>query len=159
MKKFLFLLLFAIPLMGYAQKSYVFIQAVSSNSNGAFSTYLSGDLPADVDTYYSATIRYDGEFMTVGRLLNILSAEGFEVEQMTSALKSSTGEYHTISIIMSKAATNVSSKIQTIRGDGDNGDAYEVARYNLQGMPVKETEKGIQIIVFSNYTTKTVIVE
>jgi hypothetical protein len=36
---------------------------------------------------------------------------------------------------------------------------YEVARYNLQGMPVKETEKGIQIVVFSNYTTKTIIKE
>jgi hypothetical protein len=34
-----------------------------------------------------------------------------------------------------------------------------VARYNLQGIPVKETEKGVQIIVFSNFTTKTVVVE
>jgi hypothetical protein len=34
-----------------------------------------------------------------------------------------------------------------------------VARYNLQGIPVKANEKGVQIIVYSNYTTKTIVVE
>jgi len=40
-----------------------------------------------------------------------------------------------------------------------DSDAIEVARYNLQGIPISENEKGIQIIVYSDYTTKTVINE
>ena len=35
----------------------------------------------------------------------------------------------------------------------------EIARYNLQGIQVNENEKGVQIIVYSNYTTKTVVVQ
>ena len=35
----------------------------------------------------------------------------------------------------------------------------EKGRYNLQGLPISENEKGIQIIVYSNYTTKTIIKE
>ena len=41
----------------------------------------------------------------------------------------------------------------------EDGDPHEVARYNLQGLPVKKHQKGVQIVVFSNYTTKTIIVE
>ena len=41
----------------------------------------------------------------------------------------------------------------------DDQEAVEVARYNLQGLPVSEDEKGVQIIVYSNFTTKTIIVE
>ena len=45
------------------------------------------------------------------------------------------------------------------RVTADDQEAVEVARYNLQGVPVDKDEKGIQIVVYSNYTTKTVIVE
>lgn len=38
-------------------------------------------------------------------------------------------------------------------------EKHEVARYNLQGNAVSPDEKGIQIVVFSDYTTKTEIVE
>ena len=41
----------------------------------------------------------------------------------------------------------------------EDEEVTEVARYNLQGLPVKEHDKGVQIIVYSNYTTKTVIVQ
>ncbi len=41
----------------------------------------------------------------------------------------------------------------------DDEDVYEIARYNLQGVPIHKTEKGVHIIVYSNYTTKTVIIE
>jgi hypothetical protein len=60
--------------------------------------------------------------------------------------------------IMSKNGSSTSSNIQSIKIE-DEGEPYEVARYNLQGIPVKANEKGVQIIVFSNYTTKTVVVE
>ena len=41
----------------------------------------------------------------------------------------------------------------------EDADVHEVARYNLQGLPIHKNEKGVQIIVYSNYTTKTIIVE
>ncbi|MBO4812454.1 MAG: hypothetical protein J5552_12980 [Prevotella sp.] len=43
--------------------------------------------------------------------------------------------------------------------DEYDGEAKELARNNLQDIPMKKLEKGVQIIVYSNYTTKTVIVE
>ena len=38
-------------------------------------------------------------------------------------------------------------------------DAVEVARYNLAGRPCSPDEKGVQIIVYSDFTTRTVIPE
>ena len=40
-----------------------------------------------------------------------------------------------------------------------SGDAEEVARYDFSGRPCSPNEKGVQIIVYSDYTTKTVISE
>ena len=40
-----------------------------------------------------------------------------------------------------------------------SGDAKEVARYDFSGRPCSPNEKGVQIIVYSDYTTKTVISE
>lgn len=45
------------------------------------------------------------------------------------------------------------------KGNGGDGETKEVARYNLSGRPCTPTEKGVQIIVYSDFTTKTVIVE
>ena len=41
--------------------------------------------------------------------------------------------------------------------DGNNDDAKEVARYNLSGRPCLPNEKGVQIIVYSDFTTRTII--
>ena len=38
-------------------------------------------------------------------------------------------------------------------------DAYEIARYNLSGRPCSPNDKGVQIIVYSDYTTQTTIIE
>ena len=52
------------------------------------------------------------------------------------------------------------SAVRGIESDGiSNDDAEEVARYNLSGRPCSPNEKGVQIIVYSNFTTKTVILE
>lgn len=42
--------------------------------------------------------------------------------------------------------------------DNDD-DPMEVARYDLSGRPCRSSDKGIQVVVYSNYTTKTIIVE
>ena len=51
------------------------------------------------------------------------------------------------------------SAVRAIESDHFDADMVEVARYNLSGRPCHPHEKGIQIVVYSNYTTKTVIVE
>ena len=38
-----------------------------------------------------------------------------------------------------------------------NDDAEEVARYNLSGHPCSPNDKGVQIIVYSDFTTQTII--
>ena len=38
------------------------------------------------------------------------------------------------------------------------GEAEEVARYNLSGHPCSPNDKGVQIIVYTDYTTRTIIV-
>ena len=40
-----------------------------------------------------------------------------------------------------------------------NGEVEEVARYNLSGHPCKPYDKGVQIVVYSDFTTKTIIVD
>ena len=43
------------------------------------------------------------------------------------------------------------------KGSNSDNDAVEVARYNLAGRPCSPNDKGIQVIVYSDFTTKTVI--
>lgn len=53
---------------------------------------------------------------------------------------------------------SATSAIRGIEVDGSRDyDAEEVARYNLSGHPCSPNEKGIQIIVYSDFTTRTVI--
>ena len=40
-----------------------------------------------------------------------------------------------------------------------NDDAYEIARYNLSGRPCSPNDQGVQIIVYSDYTTRTAIID
>lgn len=42
---------------------------------------------------------------------------------------------------------------------GYEGKVKEVARYNLSGRPCMIHDKGVQIVVYSDFTTKTVMVE
>lgn len=61
-------------------------------------------------------------------------------------------------IAINYGATN-SSQIEVIEPDPDDSEAHEVARYNVAGQPCSESEKGVQIVVYSDFTAKTVIVE
>lgn len=48
--------------------------------------------------------------------------------------------------------------VSSVRAKESDNDAKEVARYNLSGHSCIPNEKGIQIIVYSDFTTKTIIV-
>ena len=51
------------------------------------------------------------------------------------------------------------SAVRGTEADGTlTGEAEEVARYNLSGHPCSPNDKGVQIIVYTNYTTRTIIV-
>ena len=153
MKKILLFLFLAMPLMGFAQKSYVLIcvktgidYEESSASGGAIMN-LSGDIPSGIKNVYTY-----GDRISSGKIMCLLGEKGYELEK---AFNSGTpGNV----FIMSKNVSSSSSNIQSIKIE-DEGEPYEVARYNLQGIPVKSYEKGVQVIVYSNYTTKTVVVE
>ena len=84
--------------------------------------------------------------------MNMLAEEGFVVERITGV-----GETHAM-ILMSKSSGNSDAGVVTYVNDDDT-EVTEIARYNLQGIQVNENEKGVQIIVYSNYTTKTVVVQ
>ena len=85
------------------------------------------------------------KFMDV---VNMLAERGFEVE-FTMENRN---------FLMSKRSSSGYNAVRSVVLNEDE-DVTEVARYNLQGLPVKEHDKGVQIIVYSNYTTKTVIVQ
>lgn len=148
MKKLLVLLFLMILGTGaYAQKSYVtiYVEDLLVNYDKKQKFYLTGDIPSDMKEVYT------GEY--IGNILNQLAEKGFEVEFMTG-----TSSYTRVMFLLSKKKNSNSTAIQHI-STNDEEEAHEVARYNLQGIPVNKDERGIQIVVYSNYTTKTIIVE
>ena len=153
MKKLLVLLfLVALGTGAYAQKSYVNVFA-DIYYKDAHQIRLSGDVPFQMKKIYDSSDK-----VLIGDILNMLSSEGFEVEFMSNVGFSSTGMGREMNYLLSKPSSTPSHIIQTEKAD-DDSEVHEVARYNLQGMPIGKNEKGVQIVVYSNYTTKTIIVE
>lgn len=130
----------------WGQKSYVNVVADHIYSSIYQEIYLTGDVPMGIKTHYDS---YGTEAMTVGKVLNLLAKEGFVVEQMSCSAECEV-------ILLSRIALDPEAVSHVT---ADDQEAVEVARYNLQGLPVSEDEKGVQIIVYSNFTTKTIIVE
>lgn len=130
----------------WGQKSYVNVVADHIYSSIYQEIYLTGDVPVGIKTHYDS---YGSEAMTVGKVLNLLAKEGFVVEQMSCSAECEV-------ILLSRLALDPEAVPHVT---ADDQEAVEVARYNLQGLPVNEDEKGVQIIVYSNFTTKTIIVE
>lgn len=152
MNKVLFLLAaMLLPVCSMAQKTYVNVVATDVNKN-YHTMYLSGDIPSGVKTFYDAF--YDES--KLGDIINRLASHGFVVEQMSCSQNESTMREI---VILSKNASPTPTKAQENTMPEREGEAVEVARYNLQGIPVHAHEKGVQVIVYSNYTTRTVIVE
>jgi hypothetical protein len=149
MKKLLISLVLVLAAAGTAvgQKSYVNVVVDHIYSSIYQEMYLTGDVPVGIKTHYDS---YSSEATTVGKVLNLLAAEGFTIEQMSCSAENEV-------ILLSRPSTSGTDNIERVTADDQ--DAREVARYNLQGQPVNRDEPGIQIVVYSNYTTRTVIVE
>jgi len=132
----------------YAQKSYVNVVYFFEGSSMGGDKYLSGDIPSGISTKYSSST-------SIGTILNMLSEKGFEVEFMCG-MGGNSSPNSNVNYLLSKKTSSYNA-VRSVQIDDE--DVIEVARYNLQGIPVNENEKGVQIIVYSNYTTKTVIVQ
>lgn len=155
MKKILLTLCFLTACFSiHAQKSYVNMVSRYVYRDGVDPTtpyiYLSGDVPANIEKKYNLTT-------TTGDVLNMLAEEGFIVECLSMSSHGGSGAGFSQTILLSKSSSNSPSSVRYVQ-IGDE-DVTEIARYNLQGIPVLATEKGVQIIVYSNYTTKTIIVQ
>lgn len=162
-----FLILFFANINVIAKKSYVTVYCYTNyrvNTTGDPYIYLSGDIPTTMKDKYSAKDLGYGQYTYVynwmGHVANLLSDNGYTCEQMnTVSIGSNNSDVKTIFLFSKESSDSTApSYIQRTREENDS-DIYEVARYNLQGLPISEREKGIQIIVYSNYTTKTVIKE
>ena len=155
MKKFFLLLGFlGVFAAASAQKEYV-----TMTTWGDY-IILSGAVPSDMEIEYSGTDFNANVYpaqVWIGNVVNLLSDRGFVVDKMNTIYNGDRAFFHYL-FSKEKSGDSPASSIQKVASD-DASDVHEVARFNLQGRPVMKDEKGIQIIVFSNYTTKTVIVE
>lgn len=111
----------------YEEKSYVFIGC------NDYVWYLSGDIPSELEKVYWDS--FD---------INKLSENGFQLEQYDGA-----GIYRFF-LFSKKKSDNTSICIK----EGEHVAVKEIARYNMEGLPIDESYEGIQIIVYSDYTTK-----
>ncbi|MBP5387803.1 MAG: hypothetical protein J6Y97_10520 [Prevotella sp.] len=141
-----------LPMCAMAQKSYVNVVALGVNNSYGHKMYLSGDIPSGLKSFYDDY--YDK--VKIGEIINQLASHGFVVEHIScTPNESSVNE----TILLSKNTSPAPTQVRNNTLSEPEGETVEVARYNLQGMPVKPHEKGVQIVVYSNYTTRTVIVE
>ena len=154
MKRFIFTV-FCMALISsvYAQKSYIHIYATYLNSFSWNGLQLTGDIPSGIKSYYGTDDK-----MFIGTLLNQLSELGYEVELMSAPNYTKESNETKMIYLLSKNKSDNVNSVRVVKDD-DDSDVYEIARYNLQGMQINKKEKGLQIIVYSNYTTKTIINE
>lgn len=152
------IIILAMTKMTAQTKSYVTVYCPLTSYSSLIK--LSGDIPAGMKTDYSYTdfgnTRAVVNYYLIGDVLNLLAANGFTVEKMNSWYN---GTDSFAQYLLSKSASSSPSKIESVKADSNDTETTEVARYNLQGIPVTSADKGVQIIVYSNYTTKTVVVE
>lgn len=160
MRKLFYLLVFlGVCLIGKAQKSYVHIMASDITGTFTHSMSMTGDVPADIEDIYMS------RYITIGEMLNLFAERGYVLEFMTAPVRSNTidnttsnNKFSMCYVLSCDKTPEIPTEIKTVK-PAETEEVYEVARYNLQGLPVSEGEKGVQVIVFSNYTTRTVIVE
>ncbi len=155
MKRLFFLsCLLVCGLASVAQRQYVNIIATGKQAREGIS--LSGAIPAGMQDFYTS---YYGNIVTLGDVINQLAEHGFVVDQMTSDCYAPSGgeaSFREIVIMSRLAVTPEDGSIEATIAHDPN--ATEVARYNLQGQPVDKDEKGVQIVVYSDLSARTVVV-
>ena len=165
MKKLLCALCLSLAAVSlWAQKEYVIIRAVVNGQDysSGIVQYKTPSFTFSSDAYLlmPSNPGYDENFVVFRRAVDELVAAGFVIEQSNGYGYGSNGDAMLLVFARQSSGGFDPAGISRVRPDDDtDGEVREVARYNLQGIPVGKNEKGVQIIVYSNYTTKTVIVE
>ncbi len=161
MKRILIIFLLGIlSSLSFAAKSYVFVKQRTGDGCALW-----GEIPNGMKDYY-----YN---VHIGDILNELGHQGYILDkfEVTSASESYSSsnpsrleiEYEYVAILSKDAEdasngdNNVSTGTSGRRASSD--EPTEIARYNLQGLPITGNEQGVQIIVYSDYTTKTILKE
>ena len=130
------------------QKSYVSIYFnMNEPTSNWVSARLSGDVPVGMKNSYVAT--YDR--LTEGEIINMIALNGYIIDKAVGI-----GETYSL-VIMSKNASNDSGAITNVNESNDEHDKTEMCRYNMQGYVVDAEEPGVQIIVYSDYSTEVKI--
>lgn len=143
----LILTICSIFIINAQNKSYV---SIYFNMNEPTSNWvtarLSGNVPVGMKNSYIAT--YDR--LTEGEIINMIALNGYVIDKVVGI-----GETYSM-IIMSKNISDNLDIITTIP-QHTNTDKIEMCRYNMQGYIVNADEPGIQIIVYSDYSTEVKI--
>lgn len=127
-------------------KSYV---TVLYHFNGTYEAYLSGDIPSTMKNEYD--YYYYGN---MANILNQLSDFGYHVESMMQP----DDRTSTFLFLLSKDSSTSNAIGAVSSGNNSMKGIAEVAgRYNINGIPSKDTDKGIQIIVSQGHTAKKMI--
>lgn len=126
-------------------KSYLQILAIPDGKIAEM--YLFGNLPTYIQKEYKSR---DGK--NLESIINELSEKGYQLEHFICNL-----DLNIQSVILS-TTNNGNTSIRSIKNTNEN-DVIEKARYNLNGIPINKNEKGIQIVVYSDYTTKIINVK
>ena len=146
-----------LSVCSFAQKSY--LQVISEYTPSFASNYektdifLIGDIPSGMNAKYNNA--------KIDEILTQLIEKGYTLDFVTgfsntrTALIGNDKIVGSIFYVFSKP-TGTPSAVRSVDIDNDE-EITEMARYNLQGVPVKESDKGVQIIVYSNYTTKIIV--
>lgn len=148
------LMISIMSISAFARKEYVTLYSTMPSNTSTYPghyMYLYGDLPDGMKSQYKGEDK-----KSEVDIIKMLTENGYELEYLVPTTYSSSYIYYLFSKTSSQDDGNTSN-LPTIRDDAE--DVYEIARYNLQGIPVDKKYKGIQIIVYSNYTTKTFIQE
>ncbi len=155
-KLFISLCLLCAATSVFSQKKYLNIYAWDYDIAYPTDFRLSGDIPEGIKDDYSTSDKMD-----IGTLLNMLAEKGYVVEFVSAVGHTGSKQKQSICYLLSKKVEPAEGSETTVGQvkAKETAEVKEVARYNLQGLPVKKSDKGLQIIVFSNYTTKTVLVE
>ena len=96
--------------------------------------------------------RLRNSLLSCHQLINMLANEGFTIDKIAAM-----GETNCV-VIMSKNSSGDSSII-TKSADEHSTNAVEIARYDLQGRLVDDDCPGLQIVVYSDYSAKIVVVK
>lgn len=171
MKRLCLLLMLGLAsTMAFGVKSYVYIKQDGSG------TVVRGDIPDGLEDVFPRSRNMGDIINTLGNMGYVLDKFDLEVsaksysssntaymqnEQVQVAIMSRDGESDealtanvTTGTTSPASGTNVNAMT---RASGE--DATEIARYNLLGQKINGAEAGVQIIVYSDYSTKTIINE